>query len=186
MHDTGVPDCIMSPVSPNRPIKRPYYAACVPVIARQPVMPSNPVTRELFPHEYTPYPQGLNQSPRSTQEQYFRQLALERLRAHEKAEELDHLNNNTEPELSRATHNVLERQRRNDLKLRFNILRDNIPELVNNEKAPKIQILKKSLEYVASLKSQEQRMLADLELEKQRKIILLKRLQALRQEIYNF
>ncbi|XP_066918569.1 uncharacterized protein [Clytia hemisphaerica] len=86
-----------------------------------------------------------------------------------------------EPELSRATHNILERQRRNDLKLRFSILRDNIPELASHEKAPKIQILRKGLEYLTILKSEEQKLIADKELEKQRKLILMERLKTLRQ-----
>ena len=85
-----------------------------------------------------------------------------------------------EPELSKATHNVLERQRRNDLKLRFSILRDNIPDMVHNDKVAKIQILKKASEYIEELKAQEQKMMVDLELEKQRKIILHTRLKQLR------
>ena len=89
-----------------------------------------------------------------------------------------------EPELSRATHNILERQRRNDLKLRFSLLRDNIPELASNEKAPKIQILRKGLEYLSSLKREEQTLIADKELEKQKKLILLSRLKYLRSQQY--
>ena len=85
-----------------------------------------------------------------------------------------------EPELSRATHNILERQRRNDLKLRFSLLRDNIPELSSNEKAPKIQILRKGLEYLTMLKREEQTLIVDKELEKQKKLILLNRLKSLR------
>ncbi|XP_002170328.3 myc proto-oncogene protein [Hydra vulgaris] len=89
-----------------------------------------------------------------------------------------------EPVLSRTTHNVLERQRRNDLKIRFNILRDNIPELASNEKAPKIQILKKGLEHLNELKAQEQKLLVDLELEKQRRKILIRRLNDLKKGLY--
>ena len=40
-------------------------------------------------------------------------------------------------EFTRATHNVLERKRRNDLKLKFQKLRDCVPELKDNERAPK-------------------------------------------------
>ena len=85
-----------------------------------------------------------------------------------------------EPELSRVTHNILERQRRNDLKLRFSLLRDHIPELSTNEKAPKIQILRKGLEYLTMLKREEQTLIADKELEKQKKLILINRLKTLR------
>lgn len=84
-------------------------------------------------------------------------------------------------EMSRATHNVLERQRREDLKCRFQLLRDSIPELEDNERAPKVLILKKASDYVHQLTLEEQRLMADKELEKQRRIILLERLQMLRQ-----
>lgn len=83
-------------------------------------------------------------------------------------------------EMSRATHNVLERQRREDLKCRFQLLRDSIPELEDNERAPKVLILKKASDYVHQLTLEEQRLLADKELEKQRRIILLERLHLLR------
>lgn len=66
-----------------------------------------------------------------TEEIYYRQLAYEKLRTENQPE------SSTSPELSRATHNVLERQRRNDLKLRYNILRDNILSIKGNDKTPK-------------------------------------------------
>ena len=84
-------------------------------------------------------------------------------------------------EMSRATHNVLERQRREDLKCRFQLLRDSIPELEDNERAPKVLILKKASDFVHQLTLEEQRLLADKELERQRRIILLERLHMLRQ-----
>uniref|UniRef100_A0A8C0AW91 BHLH domain-containing protein n=1 Tax=Buteo japonicus TaxID=224669 RepID=A0A8C0AW91_9AVES len=63
----------------------------------------------------------------------------------------------------RRTHNVLERQRRNELKLSFFALRDQIPEVANNEKAPKVVILKKATEYVLSIQSDEHRLIAEKE-----------------------
>ena len=115
---------------------------------------------------------------RRSQTQYYRQLAYEKIRTHQQK-----LNSSgsaeNEPELSRATHNVLERQRRNELKLRFNILRDKIPDLALNDKAPKIQILKRGQELLKDLKAQEQKLIADHELEKQRQIILLNRIKYL-------
>ena len=62
------------------------------------------------------------------------------------------------------------------------ILRANIPDLMSNDKAAKILILKRAVEYTQQLKMAEQKLLADLELEKQRKIILVERLHALLQE----
>lgn len=59
----------------------------------------------------------------------------------------------------RRTHNVLERQRRNELKLSFFALRDEIPEVANNEKAAKVVILKKATECIYNMQSDEQRLL---------------------------
>ncbi|XP_075681846.1 myc proto-oncogene protein [Rhinoderma darwinii] len=63
----------------------------------------------------------------------------------------------------RRTHNVLERQRRNELKLSFFALRDQIPEVANNEKAPKVVILKKATEYVISMQEDERRLIRETE-----------------------
>lgn len=66
----------------------------------------------------------------------------------------------TEDYDKRRTHNVLERQRRNELKLSFFALRDEIPEVANNEKAAKVVILKKATECIYSMQSNEQRLLS--------------------------
>ncbi|XP_063777363.1 myc proto-oncogene protein [Pseudophryne corroboree] len=63
----------------------------------------------------------------------------------------------------RRTHNVLERQRRNELKMSFFTLRDQIPEVTNNEKAPKVVILKKATEYVISMQEDERRLIRETE-----------------------
>lgn len=114
------------------------------------------------------------------------QFAYEMYNHQAKCARYDSTDSIIEPELSRATHNILERQRRNDLKLRFSLLRDNIPELLSNEKAPKIQILRKGLEYLTMLKREEQTLLADKELEKQKKLILINRLKSLRKQQQHF
>eukprot|EP00731_Ephydatia_muelleri_P035916 Em0179g6a len=46
-------------------------------------------------------------------------------------------NGESDDEQRRASHNILERKRRNDLKYSFQILRGQIPELEDNQKAPK-------------------------------------------------
>ncbi|MED6249619.1 hypothetical protein ATANTOWER_017064 [Ataeniobius toweri] len=79
----------------------------------------------------------------------------------------------TEDYDKRRTHNVLERQRRNELKLSFFALRDEIPEVANNEKAAKVVILKKATECIYSMKSDEQRLLS-LKEQLRRKSELLK------------
>ncbi|XP_028417390.1 transcriptional regulator Myc-B-like [Dendronephthya gigantea] len=88
-------------------------------------------------------------------------------------------------ETTRATHNVLERRRREELKEKFQRLRDCLPELQDNDRAPKVLILKKACEYVKYLKQEEQRLLADKELEKQRLLILLKKRQMLAQALFS-
>ncbi|CAG5896174.1 unnamed protein product [Menidia menidia] len=79
----------------------------------------------------------------------------------------------TEDYDKRRTHNVLERQRRNELKLSFFALRDEIPEVANNEKAAKVVILKKAAECIYSMQSDEQRLLS-LKEQLRRKSELLK------------
>lgn len=68
--------------------------------------------------------------------------------------------------------NVLERQRRNDLKSRLNILRQNVPELVNNTDAPQVLVLNKAVEYLRELKLQDKKIMLDMALEKSRRTYL--------------
>ncbi|XP_059357699.1 transcriptional regulator Myc-B-like [Carassius carassius] len=60
----------------------------------------------------------------------------------------------------RRTHNVLERQRRNELKLSFFALRDVIPDVANNEKAAKVVILKKATQCIATMQEDEQKLIS--------------------------
>ncbi|XP_073347077.1 transcriptional regulator Myc-A-like isoform X2 [Pagrus major] len=59
----------------------------------------------------------------------------------------------------RRTHNVLERQRRNELKMSFMALRDEIPAIANNDKVAKVLILKKATEFIAEIREEEKRLL---------------------------
>ncbi|MGH0162232.1 UNVERIFIED_CONTAM: hypothetical protein FKN15_042629 [Acipenser sinensis] len=63
-----------------------------------------------------------------------------------------------EEEERRRTHNVMERQRRNELKNCFVRLRDNVPELSNNDKASKVVILKKASECIRGLEDEKQKL----------------------------
>ncbi|KAJ0023506.1 hypothetical protein NQD34_003405 [Periophthalmus magnuspinnatus] len=58
----------------------------------------------------------------------------------------------------RRTHNVMERQRRNELKNCFMYLRDNVPELTRNEKASKVVILKKARDCIFNLEDEAHRL----------------------------
>ncbi|XP_006879355.1 PREDICTED: myc proto-oncogene protein-like isoform X2 [Elephantulus edwardii] len=79
----------------------------------------------------------------------------------------------------RRTHNVLERQRRNELKRSFFALRDQIPELENNEKAPKVVILKKATAYILSLQAEEHKLITEKDLLRKRREHLKHRLEQL-------
>ncbi|XP_068568894.1 LOW QUALITY PROTEIN: myelocytomatosis oncogene homolog [Cebidichthys violaceus] len=58
----------------------------------------------------------------------------------------------------RRTHNVMERQRRNELKNCFVHLRDNVPELSHNDKASKVVILKKARDCIYGLEDESHRL----------------------------
>nr|XP_028578406.1 N-myc proto-oncogene protein isoform X3 [Podarcis muralis] len=77
----------------------------------------------------------------------------------------------------RRNHNILERQRRNDLRSSFLTLRDHVPELVKNEKAAKVVILKKATEYVHSLHAEEHKLLLEKEKLQVRQQQLIKKLE---------
>ncbi|XP_078396098.1 transcriptional regulator Myc-like [Cetorhinus maximus] len=80
----------------------------------------------------------------------------------------------------RRTHNVLERQRRNELKLSFFALRDQIPEVAMNDKAAKVVILKKATEHILSIQSNEQRLISEKEQLRRKREQLKHRLEQLR------
>ena len=63
----------------------------------------------------------------------------------------------SEEDARRASHNVLERKRRNDLKNSFDILRMGIPDLEENVRAPKVVILRKAVEYIKSLQTTDKK-----------------------------
>lgn len=80
----------------------------------------------------------------------------------------------------RRNHNILERQRRNDLRSSFLTLRDHVPELAHNEKAAKVLILKKATEYLSSLEEEELRLQQEKEKLQMRRQQLMRRLEQAR------
>ncbi|XP_057678617.1 N-myc protein isoform X2 [Corythoichthys intestinalis] len=80
----------------------------------------------------------------------------------------------------RRNHNILERQRRNDLRSSFLTLRDHVPELAHNEKAAKVLILKKATEYVSSLDREERRLKQEKDRLHARRQQLMRRLEQAR------
>ncbi|XP_061453331.1 protein L-Myc [Rhineura floridana] len=80
----------------------------------------------------------------------------------------------------RKNHNDLERKRRNDLRSRFLALRDQVPGLATCPKTPKVVVLSKASEYLQSLISTEQQMVAEKKLLKLHQLQLLKRISYLK------
>ena len=82
----------------------------------------------------------------------------------------------------RAYHNVLERRRRDDLRTSFHLLRERVPEIESNERAPKMMILNKSTEYITELTRTHQNLVSELQRQKQHHEQLKKKLTLLRKE----
>lgn len=82
----------------------------------------------------------------------------------------------SDDEQRRASHNVLERKRRNDLKFSFQVLRGQIPELEDNQRAPKVTILRKAAEYIKQIREKEEDMQLRLAKEQRRESKLKQRL----------
>eukprot|EP00794_Sanderia_malayensis_P018017 gene18017-19819_t len=77
---------------------------------------------------------------------------------------------------SRASHNVLERKRRNELKSKFYGLRDSVPELTGNKKVPKVVILKKAIDYITTVQEEENLLKSEVQRQKKLQQELKKRL----------
>lgn len=85
-----------------------------------------------------------------------------------------------EDEDRRRTHNVLERQRRTELRMSFLALRDEIPALANNQKAAKVAILKRATEFIREVGAEERRLLTRKDELTKRSRELRRRLEQLR------
>lgn len=81
----------------------------------------------------------------------------------------------------RASHNVLERKRRNDLKSSFNTLREHVPDLESNEKAPKVMILQKAACYISEMKQLDAKLMEEKFEEQRRQELLLHKLHKLKE-----
>lgn len=86
----------------------------------------------------------------------------------------------SDDEQRRASHNVLERKRRNDLKYSFQVLRGQIPELEDNQRAPKVTILRKAAEYIKQIRDKEEELQNRMAKERRKESKLLRRLADLR------
>lgn len=82
----------------------------------------------------------------------------------------------SDDEQRRASHNILERKRRNDLKYSFQLLREQVPELEDNQRAPKVIILRKAAEFIRYIREREERLEKEYAREKKREAKLLQRL----------
>ncbi|XP_013790478.1 transcriptional regulator Myc-A-like [Limulus polyphemus] len=85
-----------------------------------------------------------------------------------------------DPKRVRKEHNSMERKRRDDLRFAFQTLRENIPELKDNSKAPKVMILKRATMYAQQLERTRQVLEHSLNAESRKKQKLQIRFQQLR------
>ena len=85
----------------------------------------------------------------------------------------------SDPETRRATHNVLERKRRIDLKKSFERLRDCVPHLEKQEKSPKVVVLRKAAVHIEDLTREEQELAEEKRLLQKEKRDLVNKLRQL-------
>lgn len=83
----------------------------------------------------------------------------------------------------RSAHNVMERQRRNDLKNSLHKLRDCLPSLETHERAPKVVILAHATEYVVELQKNDAKLMAQCKDLKSKNKLLKDRLEYLQSQI---
>lgn len=86
----------------------------------------------------------------------------------------------SDEEQKRASHNILERRRRDDLKVSFQTLRVNVPGLSDNQRAPKVTILRKATEYIAEITMQNEERERRLDQERRKERDLLERVASLK------
>lgn len=85
-------------------------------------------------------------------------------------------------ETKRNTHNVLERKRRDELKGSFDELRECVPSLADDHRAPKVLILRRACDYVEHLRREDVRITMEKEKAKAEHARLLARLEFLRRK----
>jgi len=86
----------------------------------------------------------------------------------------------SDPETRRATHNVLERKRRIDLKKSFERLRECVPNLEKIDKTPKVIVLKKAANHIEDLKREEKELDEQKQKLRQRNEDLMRKLELLK------
>ena len=83
--------------------------------------------------------------------------------------------------VNRVSHNNLERRRRDELKRKFDDLRQCIPDIYTNGKTAKVVILKKAKDLIYNLELQERNLLVEKQLAQSINLILSKKLTVLSQ-----
>ena len=82
----------------------------------------------------------------------------------------------TDKEYKQASHNILKRQCRNNLKSYFQELRSHIPKLEDNQWAPKVTIFLKATEFITAIVKRNESLDRKYEQEKRREAQLKQRL----------
>ncbi|XP_057317602.1 myc proto-oncogene protein-like [Hydractinia symbiolongicarpus] len=92
----------------------------------------------------------------------------------------DELSSDTSPRpIHRSSHNNLERKRRDELKRKFDELKQSVPAIENIAKAAKVVILKKATEYITELSQREHELIKKTQLLQSVNIVLARKIHSL-------
>ncbi|XP_076829875.1 transcriptional regulator Myc-B [Brachyhypopomus gauderio] len=114
-------------------------------------------------HNYAARPSARREQPAVKRIKFESSRVIKQIGHNRKARVESPKTSDSEDNDKRRTHNVLERQRRNELKLSFFALRDEVPDVANNEKAAKVVILKKATEFITHMQDEEKRLVSTKE-----------------------
>lgn len=143
----------------------------VTVIERPRARPNN-IRKRLLPLS-APCSRQSSPSPPSPKKRKYHQKRIQRINS-----TCSSVADGTESddEHRRTSHNILERKRRNDLKYSFQVLRAQVPDLEDNQRAPKVTILRKAAEYIKRIQTESDSMEQEIDKEKKREAVLRQRL----------
>lgn len=122
------------------------------------ILPMKPVpqpTKSLKRKQSTTSSASLDERERKRIREKQEASRIARTQACEQAVRALANNKDEDPESKRHTHNVLERKRRNDLKNSYQLLRERVPSLEDDDRAPTGKILLHAVEYINLLKKNE-------------------------------
>ncbi|TRY66676.1 hypothetical protein DNTS_008006 [Danionella cerebrum] len=159
------PDSFIEEEPPRKKIRQ------EPLQTRLASTPQTPERKNLLPSPTIPAPsETASSSPTHTSHHHYQPKSQLSSPQSSDCEDTD----------KRKTHNFMERKRRNDLRSRFLALRDEIPDLVDCQKTPKVVILTKATEYLHTLHVKDKQKVQEKKQLRSRQQQLLRRLAELK------